>query len=268
MLAEVKSDGLSEPGKRVRETSPGRTPRSSIQKNLAKLGLLDSPAKDNPVPLLEEFFNQYAEGRDMGLTEEEVRANVAAERGQSLKEVTKELIRLAIIEQEKGQRGLTKFVKAWQRAASTRGSSPASVTRNSSAPSWELVETSPEKPSAPSERAPAPLRIGNPGIFGVDERKAGAADTGAFDEVARAIQSQTAEIASLVKCHTENTAVPPGTIKGLNRTSEELVFLLRACNQYQVTVGAGEQGQALANALLSAQVGASTKLRRAGYVMM
>ena len=41
--------------------------------------------------------------------------------------------------------------------------------------------------------------------------------------------------------------------------------MLRACNQYQVTVGAGEQGQAWANALLSAQVGASTKLRRARF---
>ena len=63
-----------------------------------------------------------------------------------------------------------------------------------------------------------------------------------------------------MKSHTENTAVLPGTIKG-----EELVFLLRACNQYQVTVGAGEQGQAWANALLSAQVGATTKLRRARF---
>ena len=54
-------------------------------------------------------------------------------------------------------------------------------------------------------------------------------------------------------------------MKGLNCQSEELVFLLRACNQYQVAVGAGEQGQALANALLSAQVGASTKLRKAGF---
>ena len=86
-----------------------------------------------------------------------------------------------------------------------------------------------------------------------------------FDEIARAIKSQTAETASLVKSHTENTAVPPGTLKGLNRHSEELVFLLWACNQYQVVVGAGEEGQALANALLSAQVGASTNLRKAGF---
>ena len=126
LLAEVQSDGMGEPEKRVREVRRG-APRSSIQKNLAKLGMLDSPAKDHPVPVLEEFFNQYAEGRDAGPTEEHVRANIAAERGQSLKEVTRELVRLAILEQEKGQRGLSKFVKAWQRTTSTRGSSPASV---------------------------------------------------------------------------------------------------------------------------------------------
>ncbi|CAE7036810.1 unnamed protein product [Symbiodinium sp. CCMP2592] len=138
----VKSEG-GEPEKRVRGSSPGRTPRSSIQKNLAKLGLLDSPAKEHPLPVLEEFFNQYAEGRDAGLSEEDVRVSIAAERGQTLKEVTKELVRAAIVEQEKGQRGLTKFLKAWQKPSSTRGSSPASVARGSSAPSWDLVETSP-----------------------------------------------------------------------------------------------------------------------------
>ena len=45
--------------------------------------------------------------------------------------------------------------------------------------------------------------------------------------------------------------------------SEELVFLLRACGQY--TVGAGEHEAGLASALLSAQAGASTKLRAAGF---
>ena len=111
------------------------------------------------------------------------------------------------------------------------------------------------------EAAPSPLRIGVPGIYGLDERKAGAAVQGdAFDEIAKAIKSQTAEIALLVK-----TAVAPGAVKGINRQSEELVFLLRACNQYQVVIGAGEQGQALANALIAAQAGASTKLRKAGF---
>ena len=43
------------------------------------------------------------------------------------------------------------------------------------------------------------------------------------------------------------------------------MFLLRACGQYQVRVGEGEHGQALANSLVAAQVGASTKLRAAGF---
>ena len=259
LLAEVKTETIGEAAKRVRERSPGFTPRSSIHKNLAKLGLLGSPSREHPIPLLEEFFNQYAEGRELGLSEEEVRSALAAERGMSLKEITQALVSQAVAEQEKGQKGLTKFVKAWQRP-STRQSSP-------SASSWEVVETSPEKAGPAATERPSsavPLRIGNPGIYGVDDRKAGAATPaqGPFEDIAKAIQSQTAEIASLVKSHTENTAVP---IKALNRTSEELVFLLRACNQYQLTVGAGEQGQALANALLSAQVGASTKLRKAGF---
>ena len=66
-------------------------------------------------------------------------------------------------------------------------------------------------------RVQRPLRIGAPSIYGVDDRKAGAAVQGdAFEEIAKAIKSQTAEIASLVKTHTENTAVAPGTVKGIN----------------------------------------------------
>ena len=64
--------------------SPGNTPKSSIQRNLAKLGLLDSPSQPAAVPILEDFFQQYAEGRDLGLSEEEVRQNLAIERGRTL----------------------------------------------------------------------------------------------------------------------------------------------------------------------------------------
>ena len=108
------------------------------------------------------------------------------------------------------------------------------------------------------DQQPGHLRPGRP-------EGRGSRAAGQMDDIARAIQSQTAEIASLVKNHTDANAVPAGAVKGLKRASEELVFLLRACDQYQVTIGAGEQGQALANALLSAQVGASTRLRKAGF---
>ena len=48
LLSEVKTETLGEHPKRSRERSPGCTPRSSIHKNLAKLGLLDSPITSTP----------------------------------------------------------------------------------------------------------------------------------------------------------------------------------------------------------------------------
>ena len=181
----------SESEKRSRAKSPGQTPKSSIHRNLAKLGMLDSPAKDEPIPLLEDFFNQYAEGRSLGLSEEDVRDSLAVERGIPLKEVTAELVRQATKEQDRGQKGLTKFVKAWQRGGTTP-STPSSAPRSSTAPSWEVLENGVTIPTPPSrkssEAAPSPLRIGVPGIYGLDERKAGAAVQGdAFDEIAKAI---------------------------------------------------------------------------------
>ena len=267
LLAEVKGESPMPSGRK----SPGNTPKSSIQRNLALLGLQDSPPRDFDTPLLEEFFNQYAEGRQLGLAEEEVRMNLATERGLSLPSVTSMLVQQAVVEQDKGQKGLSKFIKVWQRGAPDSGSAQPSEgsSKGSPAKSWEVVSSPPE-PQATSRRGTnfsGEIKIAAPAIY---DRKAGAthpADEtpGSMEDIARAIKSQTAEIASLVKSHTETAAAPSGTLKGLNRQSEELVFLLRACNQYTVTVGAGEQGQALANALLSAQIGASTKLRRAGF---
>jgi len=84
-------------------------------------------------------------------------------------------------------------------------------------------------------------------------------------QIARAIQHQTAELASLVKQQAETAPHAAGTLKGLGKQAEEVVFLMRACGQYDVQLGQGEHGQALANTLLAAQVGASTKLRNAGF---
>eukprot|EP00435_Cladocopium_sp_Y103_P012460 s1027_g3.t1 len=113
---------------------------------------------------------------------------------------------------------------------------------------------------------PVEIRIAPPGLY-KNDRKAGTGEgTEPMEHIARAIQSQTAELATLVRHQAEGGGVQPtGTIKGLNRQSEELVFLMRACGQYNVQVGGGEHGQALANSLLAAQVGASTKLRSAGF---
>ena len=125
--------------------------------------------------------------------------------------------------------------------------------------------TSAQSPSMPGGE-PREVRVAPPGLY-KNDRKAGTGETAEpMENIARAIQSQTAELATLVRRQAEGGgAQPAGTIRGLNRQSEELVFLMRACGQYSVQVGAGEHGQALANSLLAAQVGASTKLRAAGF---
>ena len=217
LLDEIRTEVGA--AKKARDKSPGGTPKSSIQKNLAKLGLLDSPQREHPLSILEEFFNQFAEGKDMGLTEEGVRANLAVERGMSLREITQGLLKQALDEQAKGQRGLSKFVRAWQQS-STRTSSPSSLARGSSVPSCKTVD-SPDRalPATPPGPPPA-LPISNPGIYGMEDRKAGAAEgASSFESIAKAIQSQSAQIASLVKSHAESAALPPGTVKRLNRTA-------------------------------------------------
>ena len=108
--------------------------------------------------------------------------------------------------------------------------------------------------------------IGRLAIYRGDGRAGAAGERGSegpsepVAQIAKAIQSQTAELANLVR-YQGSGAQPAGTVRGLGRQSEELVFLMRACGQYSVKVGEGEHGQGLANALLAAQVGASTKLR-------
>ena len=55
---------------RLTSRSPGHTPKSSIHRNLARLGLLDSPPEDAAGPsLLEEFFEIYSGGKATGLSE-------------------------------------------------------------------------------------------------------------------------------------------------------------------------------------------------------
>ena len=84
-------------------------------------------------------------------------------------------------------------------------------------------------------------------------------------DIAKAIQQQTNELATLVKAQQETTTGAGGSLKSLGKTSEELVFLLRGCGQYTVQVGNEEYGAPLAQALLAAQAGSSTKLRSAGF---
>ena len=279
LLDEVRAEDGGQPSsvdrrrkRRQPEGSPGHTPKSGVQRSLAKMGLINSPDRCK-LSALEEYMEQMADGRELGLEEEDVRMQMASSYGYTLVDFTKILYEQATEEQRKGTKGLTKFLAKWRRQIA------ANTPEKSRADSWSLVGTTPEgstpkaskPPESSSSRPTTPVRptfavLPPPGIYGKEDRKAGTgASAEPMTEIAKAIQQQTSELATLVKTQQEQTAVQGGTMKGRGRPSEELVFLLRACGQYTVEVGAGEHGAALATALVAAQAGASTKLRDAGF---
>ena len=259
------------------EMSPGRTPKSAVQRSLAKLGMVDSPDRREMITTLEEFMAQFVDGKDLGLDEEDIRQQMAATSGMTLYDFTQVLYDQAVEEQRKGTKGLTKFLAKWRKQLAAGKMPQVAPTPPGS---WSLVSSPDEaKPKGvreemrsevgtPSTGSPGLVTLAPPGIYNADDRKAGTggvADSSMTD-IAKAIQYQTAELASLVKSHNEaNPTGNNGSIKSLNKASEELVFLLRACGQYTVEVGENEYGANLANALLAAQAGASTKLRNAGF---
>ncbi|CAK9114808.1 unnamed protein product [Durusdinium trenchii] len=200
-----------------------------------------TPRSEGAGSLLEEFFEIFAAGKADGLREDQARKKLGADRLLLPGDLLRQLVGEAENEQAQGQRGLSRFLTTWRK---------------------ELAKV--------EEKRGDGLRVAPPGIYRPDIRAGARTDSGTTAEpvvqIAKAIQHQTAELASLVRQQTEGAGGQvPGTIRGLNKQSEELVFLLRACGQYQVRVGAEEHGQALANSLLSAQIGASTKLRAAGF---
>ena len=276
---------ITQSRKRMPESSPGRTPKSGVQRSLARLGLVNSPDRREEQSTLEEFMEQLIDANSkLDLDEEDVRIQLASRYGLSLAEYTKMLYEQATEEQRKGTKGLTKFLAKWRKQVA------AASTPSRRSDSWSVVGTPPEETMTPKDEArareesrgrkeskpvalPPPAKalavLGPPTIYSEGDRKAGTGTepTGdnQFAEIAKAIQQQTSELATLVKVQNESSNVPAGTVRALNRTSEELVYLLRACGQYTVEVGAGEHGQGLAQALLSAQAGASTRLREAGF---
>ena len=222
---------------------------------------------------------QFVDAKTMGLDEEDIRNQMAASYGMTVSAFTQILFDQASEEQRKGTKGLTKFLAKWRRQLAAEKQKPAVRSPPSS---WSMV-SSPEEPGdgtsveTPVRNGPEKalnqssklVTLGPPGIYQAGDRKAGTGTgpaDGAVTEIAKAIQYQTAELANLVKSQNESaTTSTGGTMKALGRTSEELVFLLRACGQYTVEVGGNEYGANLANALMSAQAGASTKLRNAGF---
>lgn len=268
-----------EGSKRRRQSSrsPGNTPKSSVHRSLAKLGMLDSPDIEDKPNWLEELFERYMDGKSLNIGEDQVRKGMCEKYGISnMSEMARALFGLASLEQSKGQKGLTKFLSKW-RTEFEEIEEPSFGSEGMPSRSWSVVSESPPKPAEPpglgaqvTEVGGPPMRIAPPGVFGrrpVEDRKAGAVTSGgdSMATLAQAIQHQTAELASLVKAQHEGGQHPAGTLKGLNRQSEELVFLVRACDQYHVAVCPGEVGAGLANGLLSAQSGAATKLRGLGF---
>ena len=276
-----EKDGEEQPRrKRLASKSPGVTPKSSVHRSLARLGMLDSPDGGDHRNWLEEFFERYTQGRDVGLSENQVRRAMAEEKGMGISELSRVLHRLGSTEQSRGQKGLTKFLSKWKVDFEDEEDGALGASDASSIPrSWSVLNSeSPGKVSTPPglaetppqvlEKSGTPLAIGAPTIYGKGDRRAGAASGSGADPMAalaQAIQSQTAEIASLVKAQTEVSSHPQGSVKGINRLSEEMVYIMRACDQYNVAVCPGEVGGALANALMAAQIGAATKLRAMGF---
>ena len=292
--------------KRASARSPGHTPRSNIQRSLARIEMLSSPGSEAEIKLLEAFMEWFAEGKADGVKEEHVRRRLARERLMTDQDVVRRLIEEAECEQAKGQRGLTRFINKWKKEVkegSTPGENQESdwsflTSPQSSADARQCPPPIPSSFTAPvpdpgggrheekpvfaerSSDTPPPsaqevkskeLRILPPGLYQPGDRKAGAGEATErtvepVEQIAKALQSQTAELASLVRHQAEGGgSQPPGTLKGLGKQSEELVFLMRARGQYEVKVGEGEHGQALANGLIAAQVGAATRLRTAGF---
>ena len=267
-------------GKRLASRSPGVTPKSSVHRNLARLGMLDSPDSGEHRNWLEEYFERYTQGREVDLPEDQVRRVVAEEKGIGFSELSRILHGLGVAEQSRGQKGLTKFLNKWRADFDEDEDKNTPSPGTSSVPrSWSVVPSeSTLKPATPPglpamspqvmEKPGPPLSIGAPTIYGKDRRAGaatGAMGTDSMAVLAQANQSQTAELASLVKAQSDQSSHPQGTVEGLNKLSEEMVFVIRACDQYTVSVCPGEVGSSLANALLSAQVGAATRLRAMGF---
>ena len=136
---------------RVTSRSPGRTPKSSIHRNLARVGMLDSPGEPR-FSLLEEFFDRFAEARPLGVGEDEIRAQLAAKYDMSPDAVAQKLCDQALVEQAKGQKGLSKFLEKWREAAECGRDSEGQGS------AWSVIgkSTTPSVVSSPSVPTPPP----------------------------------------------------------------------------------------------------------------
>ena len=227
---EEEEGGDRRKTRRTTDSSPGRTPRSGVQRSLAKLGMINSPDRREVQSTLEEFMEQLVDGKDLGLDEEDVRIQMAARYGVQTSDITKMLYEQATEEQRKGTKGLSKFLAKWRKQLAAEVTPPRSIDG-----SWSMMSTplsarsTPVVPAAPEpsevakkeeskvKKVPSKptglAMIPPPAIYGQEDRKAGTGGEGAHEdmaELAKAIKYQTSELATLVKAQHETIGGGPG----------------------------------------------------------
>lgn len=227
--------------KRVPSRSPGHTPKSSVHRNLARMGMLDSEGRRRSPG----SWRRCSTGKPMGVTEDEVRQRMKDQRLCTMEELLQKLIAEAEVEQTRGQKGLTKFLTKWRKTLREEQSKeiradgwslPSDVSRRTTPiTSPEGIPDFPTPPGLKPSIEPKGgdgVRIAAPGLY-KDERKAGAGEGREGDaeapmvQIAKAIQHQTAELATLVRHQSEGGAQnPAGTLRGLGRSAEETVYVM------------------------------------------
>ena len=184
-LRDVREEKEEEPPalRRRRVSSPGHTPKSSVQHSLARMGMINSPDRRGDLTYLEEFMEQMADGRELQLGEEDIRKQLAAQAGLTVGDLTRHLYEQATEEQRKGTKGLTKFLAKWRQQAAAQDR-PTSLSdwsvvekeRESSAPTPSSMASGTRVASSPGQVETPPKRklalVPPPGIYDPD-RKAG-----------------------------------------------------------------------------------------------
>ena len=97
--------------------------------------MINSPDRRADMTYLEEFMEQMADGRELQLSEEDIRKQLAAQAGLAVGDLTRYLCEQAMEEQRKGTKGLTKFLAKWRQQAAAR-------ERPSSLSEWSVVDCS------------------------------------------------------------------------------------------------------------------------------
>ena len=184
--------------KRAASRSPGHTPKSSIQRSLARIEMLSSPGSEAETKLLEAFMEWFAQGKADGVKEEQVRKRLARERLMTDQEVVRRLIEEAEVEQANGQRGLTRFLSKWRKELKD-GSTPSEKHDSE----WSLL-TSPQAAAEVRSTMPPIPQSFQPDPPG-SQPSAGVSPTGVKEKATTPIPKPVSEVRSQ-----EIKILPPG----------------------------------------------------------